>query len=53
MISLGLKSKFIGISEPLKAAFDGVEKYMTGQPIFQNQAFYDEFIACMNVLDPR
>jgi len=40
-------------SEPLKAAFDGVEKYMTGQPIFQNQAFYDEFIACMNVLDPR
>merc|ERR1712156_911502 len=40
-------------SEPLKDAFDGVEKYMTGHPIFQNQAFYDEFIACMNVLDAR
>merc|ERR1712241_110886 len=40
-------------TEPLKDALDGVETYMTGQPSFQDQAFYDELVACMNVLDPR
>ena len=44
---------FVCIIEPLKDALDGVEKYMTGFTFFQDQAFYNELVACMNVLDPR
>merc|ERR1711997_1316646 len=39
-------------ADPLKDALDGVSVYMTGEPSF-DQDFYDELVACMNVIDPR
>merc|ERR1711935_233161 len=61
-VTLGKMFKALGIialvfavsvsTDPLKDALDAVQVYMTGEPTF-DQAFYDELVACMDVIDPR